>query len=89
VIGILSLAAVGCGASNEQLRSRAAFDLMCPSDRLAVVDIDHRAKGVSGCGSFATYVRTCRPLTSDSPSRHECSWAMNHSDERMDVGYMR
>src|SRR6478752_2416023 len=84
VMGVLLATVSACGSSPEQLRSRAAFDLRCPSDQLAISDIDGRAKSVTGCGSFATYVRSCKEGTNPGRGDNGCWWAMNHAGEKMD-----
>lgn len=62
----------GCGASEEQLRARAAFDLKCTESAIQVVEIDGRTRGVRGCNQQATYVETC------SNSNHtDCTWVLN------------
>ena len=73
LIALLPLAALGCGASDQQLRSRAAFDLQCPQEQVNFVEIDNRTRGVEGCGRRATYVEDCQPR----PFHPECSWIMN------------
>ena len=65
---------VGCGATEDQLRSRAAFDMRCNQDQLRVVTIDNRTKGVEGCGQRATYVEQCN----DPVNGTGCTWVMNN-----------
>ena len=62
-----------CGATLEQLRSRASFDLGCPANQLDVVEIDQRTRGVRGCGKQATYVESC--TTADRSTG--CTWVLN------------
>ena len=64
----------GCGASDENLRARAAFDLNCPEQTVKVVELDERTRGVSGCGQRATYVENCEVR----PYHRACSWILNH-----------
>ena len=61
----------GCGATEEQLRARAAFDLSCGQDQLTIVQIDDRTSGVRGCGQRATYVEQCARPSED------CTWVLN------------
>jgi len=76
----LLLGAAGCGgATLGQLRTRAAFDLGCPEDRMEVVTIDARTSGVRGCGRQATYVDLCRPCANGYVGC-ECTWVMNTAD---------
>jgi hypothetical protein len=74
---LLALAATGCfgasGASLEQLRARATFDLQCPSPETQLLDIDVRTKGVRGCGKQLTYVEVC----DNRPDGWHCTWVLN------------
>ena len=66
----------GCrptGATAQQLRARAAFDLKCSEKELQVVTIDEQTRGVRGCGQQATYVHVCRGPYEQS----DCSWVLN------------
>ena len=73
----LSLATLAsCGASAQQLRSRAAFDLKCPEGQIEIVPIDGRTKGVRGCGKQATYVESCKGGGANSPP-YDCVWVLN------------
>jgi hypothetical protein len=67
-----------CGASEEQLRARAAFDLKCTDAQLSVVEIDDRTRGVIGCGGRATYVESCSRY-GQSGGKTGCTWVMNGS----------
>jgi hypothetical protein len=53
-----SLATTHCATSGNlgELRTRAAFDLACPSDSLQTHPLSERTVGVDGCGKRATYV---------------------------------
>src|SRR5947209_4258169 len=52
---LLVLLGIGCGgATVEQLRARAAFDLQCPEASIKLVELDDRTQGVTGCGQRAT-----------------------------------
>jgi len=68
------LAIVACGATEDQLRARAAFDMRCNAESLRVVTIDNRTKGVEGCGQRATYVEQCN----DPINQTGCTWVMNN-----------
>lgn len=67
---------VGCGATEEQLRARAAFDLKCDESQLEIVPIDERTRGVRGCGHQGTYVESCA-----QQNRTNCSWILNSDDK--------
>ena len=74
----LGLGVFGCGASEEQLRSRAAFDLKCPQGQLEITEIDDRTRGVRGCDGQATYVESCT-----APDRSSgCTWVMNSDSHK-------
>jgi hypothetical protein len=40
------------------VKKRAAFDLNCPAQSLAVTELGRRTFGVRGCGKQATYLTT-------------------------------
>lgn len=63
-------------ATAHQLKTRAAFDLDCPADKLEVVELDPRTRGVQGCGKRATYVEQCKPCANGYVGC-ECTWLMN------------
>jgi hypothetical protein len=46
----------GCGATLEQLKTRASLDLDCAATRLDVKTIDSATRRVEGCGKRAMYV---------------------------------
>jgi hypothetical protein len=46
----------GCGATLEQLKTRAALDLDCTQAQLDVQKIDGGTRRVEGCGKRAIYV---------------------------------
>jgi hypothetical protein len=79
VVLVLVLGAVlaGCGATESQLRTRAAFDLSCDEKSISIVEIDSRTKGVRGCDKHATYVEQCAQGNAD------CTWVLN-SDSKND-----
>src|SRR5262245_29219570 len=61
------LAVPGCmTAGSDQLRTRAAFDMQCPEERVQLVGLDLHSRGVVGCGRHATYVSVCGGCT--------CAW---------------
>jgi len=62
----------GCGATEEQLRARAAFDLECREESLHIVEIDEKTRGVRGCGQHATYVEHCT-----AGNGGDCTWILN------------
>jgi hypothetical protein len=68
------LAVVACGATEDQLRARAAFDMRCNQEGLRIVTIDSRTKGVEGCGQHATYIEQCN----DPVNGTGCTWVMNN-----------
>ena len=68
------LFAMGCGASDAQLRKRASFDLECPPETIQVFELDGAARGVAGCGKKAAYVEHCVPRFGGVP---ECTWSMD------------
>ena len=71
---VIPLALLGCGATNQQLQARAAFDLQCPPEQVGVVEIDSRTRGAQGCGRKATYIEDCQPRPFQPM---ECTWVMN------------
>ena len=73
---IVLIGLLGCGASTEQLRSRASFDMNCPSDQLQIVEIDGRTQGVMGCGKRNTYVESCERY-GQTGGKTGCSWVLN------------
>jgi hypothetical protein len=68
VASLIAAAAVACatGGGENELRARAAYDLNCPAESLAMTQLQEKnfmattnhgaAYGVSGCGRRATYV---------------------------------
>ena len=76
LVGVLFLFALfACGASAEQLQTRAAFDLNCPAQQISVIELDGRTRGVTGCGQRATYVESCDRV--DGYGKHGCTWVLN------------
>lgn len=70
---------LACGATIEQLQSRAAFDLNCPKHQLNIIELDERTRGVTGCGQQVTYIESCNQDTNGMDSN--CTWVLN-SDSR-------
>jgi hypothetical protein len=63
------------GATQDQLKTRAAFDLNCSEAEVHVTQLDSKTRGVSGCGRRATYIEAC-----DGPAgaiSRTCTWVMN------------
>jgi hypothetical protein len=74
--------AIGCGgASVEQLRARAAFDLQCPESSITLVHLDDRTQGVTGCGQRATYVESCTMMDGYG-GKHDCTWVLNTDSKK-------
>jgi hypothetical protein len=71
-----------CGATEEQLRARAAFDMSCPNEQLTLVQIDDRTQGVTGCGQKATYVESCG-MRDGYGGKHDCTWVLNTDSKRV------
>jgi hypothetical protein len=72
LIVTMSVVLGACGATESQLRSRAAFDFSCPQGQLQITEIDGRSKGVTGCGKRAVYVEQCKPNNAS-----DCTWVLN------------
>jgi hypothetical protein len=72
----LGIALIHCGgATEQQLRTRAAFDLDCAENKLRLLKLDTDTMGVTGCGQRATYVQSC-----DAPANNatrSCTWVLN------------
>jgi hypothetical protein len=69
---ITLLTAPSCGASFQQLQSRAAFDLECQPQAITAQVIDDETRIASGCGKNAVYVEHC---TGNNHSG--CTWMLN------------
>jgi hypothetical protein len=69
---ITVLIGAGCGASFEQLQSRAAFDLDCRPQSITAQMIDYETRVATGCGKQAVYVEHC---TGNNHSG--CTWMLN------------
>ena len=81
VLLVAGLLACGGPSSAEQLRARSAFDLDCPQSKITFHKIDDRTWGVRGCGSRATYIRSCDGPKTDLTTK--CTWVLN-GDSRPD-----
>src|SRR5690554_2247177 len=77
----LLLSCASMGASDAQLRKRAAFDLDCPETTLELVEIDERTRGVRGCEQRVTYVELCKPCANGYEGC-ECTWMLNTDGRR-------
>ncbi len=59
---VVAASLTACGAMEDSLRPRAAFDLKCPADQLVMTRLSEQCGGfmctlgVSGCGQQVTYV---------------------------------
>jgi hypothetical protein len=51
-----ALALGGCGATVQQLKTRASIDLQCAEPRLQLKEVDAGTREVTGCGKRAIYV---------------------------------
>ncbi len=69
------------GASEETLRTRAAFDMKCTDAQLQVIEIDDRTRGVVGCGQRHTYVEACK-VYGQTSGKSGCTWVLNGSSDR-------
>ncbi len=82
---LLALLVTSCAGAGMQLfdeimmskaRTKAAFDLQCPQESLAVTKIDNGAYGVRGCEQQVTYIgkdpHFCLPVQSESTLREYC-----------------
>lgn len=79
----LLLSCATMGASDDQLRARAAFDLDCPETSLELVEIDARTRGVRGCDQRLTYVEQCKPCANGYVGC-ECTWMLNTDGRRQE-----
>ncbi len=52
-----ALTLAGCGATVQQLKTRASMDLDCAPAQLDVKEIDPGTRQVEGCGRRAMYVQ--------------------------------
>jgi len=73
---LLALGGAACGpagATQDQLLSRATFDLECPAPQVQVQDLGNRQRGVLGCGRRLTYVEVCEQRVDGN----HCAWVIN------------
>ena len=56
---------------SDTLRSRASFDLRCPSEQLQVAELDDSVAGVEGCDQRATYVYSNGSWVLNSPGTEQ------------------
>jgi hypothetical protein len=68
----------GCGATQTQLRTRAAFDLACAPGAIRTEAIDGATQLATGCGKRAIYVEMFN--NSRNPT-----WLLNSSVESVSV----
>ncbi len=82
VVAALAASLFACGgASDETLRTRAAFDMKCEGPQLQVIEIDDRTRGVIGCGQRHTYVESCK-VYGQTAGKSGCTWVLNGSSDR-------
>jgi hypothetical protein len=80
---LFALSVSACaGATEEQLRARAAFDMSCPQGKIHLVQLDERTQGVTGCGQKGTYVETCGHVDGYG-GKHDCTWVLNTDSKRI------
>ena len=80
----MGLGIVGCGATEDQLRARAAYDFQCKAADLEIVSIDDRTRGVSGCGRRSTYVESCSRV-GDFGAKSDCTWVENSEQKKVEA----
>jgi hypothetical protein len=74
IVAALGAVIGGCGAaSQDELRTRAAYEMKCPSDQLQLTDLGGETTGVDGCGQRQVYVESCE----GQGALRECKWVMN------------
>ena len=66
------LAASACGATFEQLQSRAALDFNCQPTAISARRLDDLTLIAAGCGKQAVYVQTCT-----GKGESNCTWLLN------------
>jgi hypothetical protein len=79
ILLVAVVSAAGCGASNQQLQTRAGFDLNCPAQQVNVVELDKRTRGAEGCGKKATYIENCAPKPFSFGM--QCTWVLNSNTQ--------
>ena len=78
IVVVFAACVSACGATEDQLRTRAAFDMKCTDAPLQVVEIDDRTRGVIGCGQRNTYVESCTRY-GQTTGKTGCTWVLNGS----------
>jgi len=78
VLAPLALAGIAAcagapGATQQQLQSRAVFDLGCAQHQLVVYHVDQRTKAVAGCGRRLVYVESCQRIR----GKDACTWMLD------------
>ena len=69
----LAIASTSCSATMMSVvKRRAAFDLNCPAQSLAVTELGNRTFGVRGCERQATYL-----TTGECSTEGNCTAVMN------------
>lgn len=72
-IALVLVALLACGgASKDQLRTRAAYEMNCPEASLKIRTLDNRTAGVRGCGQQHVYVESCT-----GQYESNCTWVLN------------
>ena len=56
-IGAVVMLFMGCGASLQQLKTRAALDFDCEAETILLKSVDQATEVASGCGKRAIYVQ--------------------------------
>ncbi|AFM14032.1 hypothetical protein [Turneriella parva] len=79
---LLSVLLGGCGATPEQLRRRASFDLGCAEEKIELIELDSRTTGVSGCNKKATYIESCAQNTMWKEGPPDCTWVLNSDAQK-------
>jgi len=71
-LAIAAVGLAGCGATLDQLQSRAAIDLDCQPEAISSRELDSQTRIASGCGKRAVYVETCT-----GRNHSGCTWLLN------------
>jgi len=78
VVGCWATSSTNANASMQQLKRRASFDLNCPAEKVTVLPLDPRTRGVRGCDRQATYVEVCKETGGDlCIADCGCTWVLN------------
>jgi hypothetical protein len=84
IVPIAALFIGACTPTEEQLRTRAAFDMQCPAEQLQVVSLDTQIRGVTGCGQRRTYVAVCNGQPGNAMTT--CNWVADSSSAQAAAG---